>query len=86
VGWGGVITFSNLIAIPHYKHAHPPGAHTYTHTQTHTLPTFTLRVYNPSPIVKKKQDQHTAFLRNGDDNDDADDDDDDDADDDIEEA
>ena len=78
-----MITFSNLIAIPHNKPAHPPGAHTHTHT--HTLPTFTLRVYNPSPIVKKKQDQHTAFLRNGDDNDDADDDADDD-DDDIEEA
>ena len=44
-----------------------------------------LRVYNPSPNVKKKQDQHVAPLRNGDDDDDNGDDA-DDADDDKEEA
>ena len=44
-----------------------------------------LRVYNPSPNVKKKQDQHAAPLRNGDDDDDNGDDA-DDADDDKEEA
>ena len=63
-------------------------------THTHTLPTFALQVYNPSPDVKKKQDQHAAPLRNGDDDGDDDDDeddhdddgDDDDADDDKEEA
>ena len=37
-----------------------------------------LRVYNPSPNVKKKQDQHAAPLRNGDDDDDGDGDGDDD--------
>ena len=58
------------IAIPHNKHAHPPDAH------THTLPTFMLRVNNPSPNVKKKQDQHAAPLRNGDGDDDGDADDD----------
>jgi hypothetical protein len=45
-----------------------------------------LRVYNPSPNVKKKQDQHAAPLRNGDDDDDDNGDDADDADDDKEEA
>ena len=51
------------------------------HTLWHTLPTFTLRVYNPLPNVKKKQDQHAAPLRNGDDDDDGDGDGDDDDDD-----
>ena len=50
-------------------------------THTHSLPTFTLRVNNPSPKIKKQQDQHAAPLRNGDDNDDDDHDDDGDDDD-----
>jgi len=47
-------------------------------THTHSLPTFTLRVYNPSPNIKKQQDQRAAPLRNGDDDDYDDDDGDDD--------
>ena len=59
--------------------------HVPTHpTHTHSLPTFTLRVYNPSPNIKKQQDQRAAPLRNGDDDDyDDDDDGDDDDDDDV---
>ena len=72
VGWGGVKTFmfcahTGTATLSQYHitnmHTHP------TRTHTHILPTFTLRVSNSLPNVKKKQDQHAAPLRNGDDDD-----------------